>query len=381
MKACVTGATGFLGAHLVHHLREQRHEVRVTYRDPSRLRRIGKVEVEKVKADVLDPAAMRRALKGCDLLFHTAGYVGARPAERVWELNALSPRIAVEAAAAVGISRVVLTSSIAAVGPTGDDGKPVTEDQAYLASRLRLTYGDAKHEGEVEAVAAAGRTGVEVVMVNPAYVLGAPIDRSDHGETSTRIVGNYLRGRMPAIIDGGASICDVRDVARGHLRAAVRGKPGERYILGGHNIGWVELIDRIASMSGVHHPLPVIPHEVADMMRTPDRLGLPSVALVDPEAFGLMSANWWGSSAKAERALGYRIRPLEETLRATVDWYLELIEAGAFAGDSQSRLSIAARGVRFGARLGMVPAARAFERRFGRRLVAGATTTTSKNGL
>ena len=371
MRACVTGATGFLGVHLVRHLRVRGHEVRITYRSAARLSRVDRKDLETVKADILEPAAMRRAVKGCDVLFHAAGYVAAKPAELVWQLNALSPRIAVEAAAAAGVPRVVLTSSIAAVGPAAA-GKPVDEEQPYLASRLRLTYGDAKHEGEVEAVAAASRTGVEVVIVNPAYVLGAPVNRSDHGETSTRIVGSYLRGRLPAVMDGGASICDVQDVARGHLRAAMRGKPGERYLLAGHNLTWVELVDKLAELSGVHHPVPVIPREAAGFMRTPERLGLPSGALVDPEAFGLMGALWWATSAKAQRRLDYRIRPLDETLRETIEWYSELISAGAFAADSASRLSLVASAFRVGGRMGIVPVIKAAERRVGRRLVAGA---------
>jgi dihydroflavonol-4-reductase len=371
MKVCVTGGTGFLGAHLVRELAKAGHDVRVTYRDESRLERLGGANVRPVKADVLEPKDMRRALKGCELLYHGAGYVGANPAERVWRVNALSPRIAVEAAAAAGVPRVVLTSSIAAVGPAGGDGKPATEDQPYLAARLRLTYGDAKHEGEVEALAAAGRTGVEVVIVNPAYVLGAPVDRSVPGETSTRIVGNYLRGRLPAVVDGGASIVDVRDIARGHVRAAKRGKPGERYILGGHNIGWVELVDRIAELSGVHRPLGVIPREAAELMRTPAELGLPSGFFVDPEAYGLMAARWWASSAKAEKQLGYQYRPLDETLESTIDWYAELRHAGAFDGDGLSRFGLLATGMRLGERVGVVGLMRAAERRLGRRLVAG----------
>ncbi|MFL5894084.1 MAG: NAD-dependent epimerase/dehydratase family protein [Thermoleophilaceae bacterium] len=374
MKACVTGATGFLGAHLVDHLVKRRVEVRATYRDKSRLTRLGPVatKVDAVKADVLDGRSMRRAFKGCDVVFHTAGYVGANPPARVWEMNALSPRLAVEAAAAAGVPRLVLTSSIAAVGAAGPDGQPVREDQPYLASRLRLTYGDAKHEGEVEAMAAAGRTGVEVIIVNPAYVLGAPIDRSERGETSTRIVGNYLRGRLPAIVDGGASIVDVRDVARGHLRAARRGKPGERYILAGHNVGWVELIDQVAQLSGIHHPLAVIPREAAGLLRAPADIGLPTGLLIDPEAYGLMAARWWASSAKAQRKLDYRFGGLEETLGSTIEWYTELIDTGAFEDDGTSRMALLAAGMRAGERLGLVRLMQAAERRTGRRLVAGA---------
>jgi dihydroflavonol-4-reductase len=371
MKVCVTGGTGFVGAHVVKALVKRGDEVRVTYRDESRLERLDGLDAEPVKADVLDHAAMTHALKGCELLFHAAGYVGASPPDVVWDVNALSPRVAVEAASDAGVARVVVTSSVAAVGPAGDDGKPAREDQPYLASRLRLTYGDAKHEGEVEALAAAGRTGIEVVIVNPAYVLGVPLDRSQPGETSTRIVGNYLRGRLPAVVDGGASIVDVRDVARGHLRAAARGNAGERYLLAGHNIGWVELIDRIAELSGVHHPMAVIPREATALLRAAAELGLPAGLLVDPEAYELMGARWWASSRKAEKALGYRFRGLKETLKDTVDWYLELIESGAFAGQGSSRMSLAAAGMRMGARLGAVRALQAAERRFGRRLVTG----------
>src|SRR4051794_17985268 len=371
MKACVTGATGFLGAHLVAHLRRRGHEVRVTYRDEARLARIGRAKVDAVKADVLDGASLRRAFKGCDVVFHTAGYVGARPAERVWRMNALSPRLAVEAAAAAGCRRVVLTSSVAAVGAVANGGSPVDEEAAYLGSRMRLTYGDAKHEGEVEGLSAAARLGIDVVVVNPAYVLGAPVDKTEIGETSTRIVGNYLRGRLPMVMDGGASICDVRDVARGHLAAATKGKPGERYLLAGHNITWVELIDHLAELSGVHWPLAVLPRELAGFMRAPERLGLPSGAFIDPEAFGLMGALWWASSDKAKRVLGYKVRPLDETLLDTIEWYEELIESGAFASAGSSRLSVLASGIRLGGRLGMVPVLRAAERRVGRRLVAG----------
>ncbi len=98
-----------------------------------------------------------------------------------------------------------------------------TEDDPYRGGGLGLTYVDSKHEGEFEALAAGVRLGVEVVVVNPSYVLGVPVDRSQPGETSTRTIGNYLRGRLPAVIDSSTDIVDVRDVARGHVRAAERG--------------------------------------------------------------------------------------------------------------------------------------------------------------
>ena len=369
MRVCLTGSTGFVGTHVARLLVEAGHELRVTYRDGRRLERLGDLDVEAVRADVLDRAAMRRAAKGVDVLFHCAGVVGARPVERVWEVNAVAPRVAVEAAAACGVGRVVLTSSVAGIGPM-PPGEVGDERDVYRTGGLGLTYVDAKHEGEMEALAAAARLGVEVVVVNPSYVLGPPIDPSHPGETSTRTIGNYLRGRLPGVVDGFTNIVDVRDVAKGHLLAAERGRPGERYVLGGHNLSWVEVIDRVAELSGVRHPLFVIPPEVAGAARVAESFGLPS--LISAEGLVLMAQNWRYSSAKARRELGYRARALDATLTATIDWYLDLIERGAFRGSSASPLSLASAGMRTAARFGLVDVLRTAEHRLGRRLVAGA---------
>ena len=177
VSVCITGATGFIGSHLAELASESLGPVRVTYRDESRLDRLGATEVEPVRADVLDRAALRRAFRGCEIVFHAAGYVGSRPVERVWEVNALAPRIAVEAAAAEEVRRVVVTSSVAGIGPAPRD-RPGTEDDAYLGGGLGLAYPDAKHEGESEALAAGARLGVEVVVVNPSYVFGPAVDRT-----------------------------------------------------------------------------------------------------------------------------------------------------------------------------------------------------------
>ena len=144
---------------------------------------------------------MRRALRGYDVLFHVAGYVASSPIQRVWELNAESPVVAVEAAAAEGVRRVVLTSTISAIGTANGNG-PADETAAYPSNWLGLVYPDStKHAGERAALEAGDRHGIELVVVNPGYVLGAPVDRSQPGETSTRTIGNYLRGRLPGVIE------------------------------------------------------------------------------------------------------------------------------------------------------------------------------------
>jgi dihydroflavonol-4-reductase len=367
MRVAVTGATGFVGAHVARVLAERGAEVRVTHRDAARLTRLADVQVTPVEADILDRAALRRAFRGARIVFHTAGIVATRPAETVWKVNALGPRLAVEAAAAEGAERVVVTSSVGGVGPSVR-GRAGTESDVYRGGGLGLTYVDSKHEGEAEALAAGARCGIEVVVVNPAYVLGVPVDRSQPGETSTRIVGNYLRGRLPAIVDGATNIVHVEDVALGHLLAAERGAPGERYILGGQNVSWVDLMERVAELAGTRHPVLVIPRDVAEAIAAAGSVS--GGIVISPEAFALMAQDWRYSSEKAKRELGYRPRSLDSTLRETVDWYLELIRAGVLGGGSPSPMSLGSLGVRLAGRTGGLRVLQALEGWTGRRLVA-----------
>ena len=367
MRICITGATGFVGGHVARLLSETGDEVRATYRDGAGLPFLREVGAEPVKADVLDRASMRRAFRRCDLVLHVAGYVAANPPSRVWELNALAPRVVVEAAGAEDVPRVVVTSSVSAIGPV-PPGEVGTEADPYRGGGLGLTYVDAKHEGEVEAFSAGARTGVEVVAVNPAYVLGAPADRSQTDDTSTRIIGSYLRGRLPGVVDGQVNLVDVRDVAAGHLAAAERGRPGERYVLGGHNIGWIELLERVAKLSGIHHPVAVLPHELAVLARRAEALQIPMA--LSPEGMMLMAQNWSYSSSKARRELGYRPRRLEVTLRETIDWYRELIDSGALGEGRHSSLSLGAAGLRLADGLGLLAPLRLAERYTHRRFVA-----------
>src|SRR5215212_6681309 len=326
MRVCVTGATGFVGAHVARALTDRGDEVKVAYRNPDKLDALKGVDFRKAKADVLDFKALRRAVRGSEVLFHTAGFVGSSPAEQVWRLNAHAPVVAVEAAAAEGLKRVVVTSTISAIGPA--NGRPADERTEYPEDWLGLAYPDSKHEGELAALEAGERHGIDVVVVNPAYVLGVPVNRGQRGENSTRTIGNYLRGRLPAVIDAPMNFVDVEDVAIGHILAAERGKPGERYILGGANVSWAALVDRLAELSDVHVPVMVLPREVTYVARVREAIGLPG--LISIEGYELMGQQWSFSSRKAERELGYRSRTLDETLYATIEWYRELIDAGAF---------------------------------------------------
>ena len=367
MKVCVTGATGFVGAHVVRALAERGDDVRVIYRKPNRLQALTGIRFRRAKCDVLDFRALKRALRDAELLFHVAGYVASSPMERVWQLNARGPEIAVEAAAAAGVPRVVVTSTISAIGVA--NGTPADEETSYPQDWLGLAYPDSKHVGETAALEAAARVGVDVVVVNPAYVLGVPVNRSAPGETSTRTIGNYLRGRLPGVLDAPMNFVDVEDVAAGHLLAASRGRPGERYILGGENLPWPGLIDRVAELSGVRCPIMVLPTSIRRLARIREAIGLPGA--LSAEASKLMGQDWRFSSRKAQEELGYESRPLDETLQATIEWYLELIEAGAFADSRGSGLSRWADSMRIASRFGLLTPVRIGQRVTGRRMLAG----------
>ena len=368
MNVCVTGGTGFVGAHVVRALTERGDQVRVGYRNPDRLGALDGLEYEPVNSDVLDYRSMRKALRGVDVLFHVAGYVASRPVERVWQLNAHGPVVAIEAAAAEGVRRVVLTSTISAIGLADGEG-PADEHTRYPKNWLGLVYPDSKHAGERAALEAADRHGIELVIVNPAYVLGVPVNRSQPGETSTRTIGNYLRGRLPGVLDAPMNFVDVEDVAVGHLLAAEHGTDRERYILGAENLTWPQLIDRVAELSGVRYPIMVLPAAIRRVARVREALGVRGA--ISAEASNLMGQDWRFSSQRARRELGYSPRPLDQTLRATIHWYLELIENGAFAESGTSGLSRIADSMRLASRFGLLTPVRVGQRVIGRRIIAG----------
>jgi dihydroflavonol-4-reductase len=350
MKVCVTGATGFIGAHVAAELVAAGHEVRVTVRDRRRLRALEGLDVEPVQVDVLDRRAMRRAFARCEHVFHAAGLVASRPESEVWRVNAIAPRLAVEAAARAGVRRFVITSSVGALGPARS-GRAANEQNAWPEEGTGLLYTDAKHEGELAALEAGDRLGLEVVAANPAYVLGAAFNRRIAGETSTRIVANYLRGRLPAVVDAFTNVVDVEDVAKGHVLAAQKGKAGERYILGGDNLRWSEVIDRVAKLSGIEHPLLVLPPGVATAAGALGRVG---GGFGPMEGMRLMAPDWRYSSARARRELGYAPRSATETLRRTVDWYLELIEDDRMPARRTRSFDIASGAIRFADRFGLL---------------------------
>ncbi|HWF24639.1 MAG TPA: NAD-dependent epimerase/dehydratase family protein, partial [Solirubrobacteraceae bacterium] len=223
-RILLTGATGLIGSHIARLLTERGDDLRVTVRESSNLEGLAGLEVETVRADILDRRAMRRALRGTERVFHAAGTPNlALSRARTFAVNVEGTRIVLEEALRAGVERVVYTSSVAAIGPA-PRGSTADETQVWDAGRYAIPYLDAKHEAEVEVLRLVAR-GLPAVMVNPAHVLGP----GDPGRSSTVLVRRFLRRQIPVYVDSTLNIVAVEDVARGHLLADELGRVGERY--------------------------------------------------------------------------------------------------------------------------------------------------------
>jgi dihydroflavonol-4-reductase len=315
-KTLVTGATGFVGSHVARALVERGDDVRVTLRDRSSREALEGLEVEPVKAPLEDRAALRRALRGVDRVFHVAGTTNLRasPAE-LTRVNVEGTRNVLEAALRAGVGRVVHTSSIGAVGPARPHGS--VDERSAFPLGLGVPYAESKHAAETEALRVAAR-GLPVVIVNPAHVFG----RGDLGPTSTGVVMRFLLRRIPAYVPGAINVVDVRDVAAGHLLADERGVPGERYILGTRNYTWERLFSELERLSGVERPALELPLGVALALAEAAARGplRPPVSVAEIRAAGL----WWTCrSTRARRELGWTTRPHEDTVEETVAWWQE----------------------------------------------------------
>jgi dihydroflavonol-4-reductase len=316
-KTLVTGGTGFLGSHVVRALAERGDHLRLLLRRGSSLDHLSDLEIERAGGDVTDRRAVRRAMQGIDRVFHLAGTTSMRPAKRdaVFELNVKGTRIVLEEALEAKVKRVVHTSSVAAIGPARARGT-ADESQPFRAGHLGIAYANSKHEAEVEALRLAAH-GLPVVIVNPSFVLGP----DDPKGTSMALVRRFLLGRLPAYVDGGLNIVDVRDVAQGHLLADEKGQVGERYILAGRNFTLDRLFADFARISGREPPVKLPGRPTALVVQVMEQVGLPLP--VSPDEVRSATLWWTYRNTKARRELGFESRPHEETLEDAVRWQMD----------------------------------------------------------
>lgn len=322
MRAALTGATGLLGGNLAIELLGRGVDVRCTRRPSSCTGHLAGFGIEWVEADLSSADRLAEVFEGSDVVFHCAADVRMRPVAdaAMWATNIVGTENVVAAARRAGVARLVHCSSAVAVG-IGADG-PADEDVPWNFADFGLddAYTVTKHESE-RAVLRAARAGVDAVVVNPTYMFG-PYDAKP---SSGRLITNVVRGRVPGTTPGTNSFVDVRDVAAGMVAAWQRGRRGERYLLGGENTGYRDIMERIAAVAGVRPPRRALPHAWARLGGLAGDVGQRVLHRELP--LNSVTVRWGYCdrfafrSDKAVAELGYRFRPVEEAIRDAIAWF------------------------------------------------------------
>jgi dihydroflavonol-4-reductase len=318
----VTGASGFIGSAVVRQLVAQGRPVRALLEPNADTRNLDGLEVDRIEVDVLDGPGMRKALSGCEALYHLAAIY------KIWTLDpGRIHRVNVEGTVTTllaaqqtpGLERVVYTSSIAAVGLV--EGGLADEDTPFNLFDVANDYILSKWLSEKAALRFA-EAGLPVVVVNPAF----PFGPRDVGPTPTgKIMVALLEGQVPAKGPGGICTIDVDDCAAGHLLAEEKGRVGARYILGNDNITLGDFFELVCREAGLPPPRLRVPGFVGPAVAWGMELWADRVSHREPPAtvrsIRYTQRNAFFSNAKAKRELGLPSRPLVESVRRAIEWF------------------------------------------------------------
>lgn len=315
----VTGATGFLGSHLLPLLLEGGEAVRVLSRQP--VPDLSARGVEVVVGDVVSGAGLDAALDGALRVFHLAGRVSRDPdaAASLQQVHVDGTRRLAEAARRAGVERILLVSTSGTTAVSREP-EPDCDETAPVPIELigRWPYYRSKWLQERALLADAGD--IEVVIVNPSLLLGP----GDERLSSTEDVLRFLSGQVSVIPPGGLNFVDVRDAAAGVLAAMAKGRNGQRYLLGGHNWSFAEFFARLGEVSGAPGPRVRLPRGLytAGALLTEEvarQVGRePAIDRISRE---MAACYWYFSSEKATRELGHDPRDGRVTLLDTVNWF------------------------------------------------------------
>jgi len=313
----VTGASGFLGWHIARVLTERGHRVRALCRPASQLREL---DVERVTGDLRDPDSLRRAVEGCEIVFHVAAdyRLWSKHPGELYSSNVEGTRNILDAAARAKVERIVYTSTVGCIGMpegrSGDEQTPVSF--ADMAGHYKRSKWLAEQVALEKSAA-----GLPVVIVNPT----APVGDHDWKPTPTgKIITDFLRDKLPAFVDTGLNLVDARDTAMGHLLAAEKGRPGERYILGGENLTLEQILGRLSALSGKPAPTFKIPYAIAyatGLITTALAQVTGKPPLAPLEGVKMARKKMFVTHEKAARELGFAPRPVEGALKRAIDWF------------------------------------------------------------
>ena len=321
----VTGATGFLGEHLCRVLVERGHTVRGLARTRSAI--LAELGIEHIRGDVLEGPELDRALGGCFGVFHLAGAVSRDPgdAQRMMRLHVDGTRRVLDRMKVAGVRRMVLASTSGTIGVSKEE--EILDESAPYAEQIVAgwPYYASKIYQERLAFEHGRRLGIEVVAVNPSLLLGP----GDRRLSSTGDVRRFLRRQIPTIPDGGISFVDARDAAAATASALERGRPGERYLLGGPNWTTKEFFARLGRIANIAPPRLKLPARwskfgaslVEELYRW--RGKEPPVDRISVE---MAEHYWWIDSSKAERELAFSARDPQLTLVDTVAYLRQGID-------------------------------------------------------
>jgi dihydroflavonol-4-reductase len=316
----VTGGTGFLGRALVQRLLDTGSRVKGLARSDASASGLAALGAEPVRGDVLDLDAVAVAMRGCEVVYHAAGANAfcLRDPSPLFQVNVRGSENVVRGAAQAGVRRLVYTSSAATLGEaSGTIGAEESRHRGWFLS----DYERSKFEAEQAVFAAAREAGLDVVSVNPASVQGP-----GRATGSAKLLLDFLNGRIRTVVDSRLSLVDITDCTEGHLLAGSRGTPGERYVLSGATLSVRDGLALVADVVGIDRPVRTLPPWLALTAATAvealGRVRRSSPRICRELARTLIHGHAYDGS-KATRALGLRYTPVEETLRRTVEWWLE----------------------------------------------------------
>ncbi len=315
MRIFVTGGNGFIGSAVVRQLIAKGHRVVCLLRATSNTERIDGLTFERADGDVRDAASVRAGMRGCDGTIHLAapGSWHADDAAGLEDVIVNGARNVLDAASGLPGHRVVLTSSTAAIGAS-DEPIVFDEHAEFNVRNPELHYAHAKHRAELLAKEAAAK-GVAVVIVNPSEVYGP----GDPGTGTAANLIDFAKAIPVLVCDGGTGVVHVDDVAGGMIAALERGRPGERYILGGENLTVRQLAELTLELTGRHVPVVHVPNGLSRFIaKTVIQLHIP--VPFNPHVVPYASLYWFADSRKAERELGVTFRNGRETISSTIDW-------------------------------------------------------------
>jgi dihydroflavonol-4-reductase len=322
MKVFLTGATGFVGHHVALALAAGGADLRMLVRKTSNLVNLEGIPGETCVGDLAEPESLSSALAGCDAVVHVAAdyRLWIRDPQSMYRANVDGTRELLRISREAKVRRFIHTSSVATMH-FRTDGLVINEDTPVSLKDMVGHYKRSKFLAEQEAVAAA-LSGQKVIILNPT----TPIGPNDSKPTPTgRIFVDFLNRKFPAYMDTGLNLVDVSEVARTHVTALTRGKPGRRYILGGENLTLKQILDKMSAITGIPSPTVRIPFAVAatyaffEEWITGRMRGREPRATLEEVRMG--RKKMFASSARAQQELGFRLLPVYPAMRAAIEWF------------------------------------------------------------